>query len=194
MARQLNHMEVRHSVHVVARTRRLLVGFQVFTAFVFAGLLMSFWYFQVGQHSKYLAMAENNHQRHYALRAPRGVVFDRDGRVLIENRNSLNIALVRDQMNNVEQLPDSLAEVLDLDAQVVREALLSRSNESHRPIVIVRDASLAQVAAVSARRLEFPSVIVEQTPARHYPSDKLAAHLFGYVGEVYQSAVVACKI
>ena len=189
----MNHMEVRHSVHVVARTRRLLVGFQVFTAFVFAGLLMSFWYFQVGQHSKYLAMAENNHQRHYALRAPRGVVFDRDGRVLIENRNSLNIALARDQMNNVEQLPDSLAEVLDLDAQVVREALLSRSNESHRPIVIVRDASLAQVAAVSARRLEFPSVIVEQTPARHYPSDKLAAHLFGYVGEVTNQQLLLAK-
>ena len=60
-----------------------------------------------------------------------------------------------------------------------------RGEPSYRPIVVVEDASLAQVAAVTARRLDFelPDVVVEEVPTRRYPTDALAAHLFGYVGE-----------
>ena len=61
------------------------------------GLLAGgFWFFQVVQHAKFKEMAENNHQRTLALRAPRGVIFDRNGQVLVENRNSFNISIVRE--------------------------------------------------------------------------------------------------
>ena len=57
---------------------------------------------------------------------------------------------------------------------------------------IVEDASLAQVAAVTAHRLdtELPDVLVERVPTRRYPTDALAAHLFGYVGEVTEEQLV----
>ena len=55
-----------------------------------------------------------------------------------------------------------------------------------RPIVVVRDASLAQVAAVQARAIELPGVIVEHDPARYYPARDTASHLFGYVGEAQE--------
>ncbi len=60
-----------------------------------------------------------------------------------------------------------------------------RREPTYRPITIVQDATLAQVAAVTARRLdsELPDVVVEPVPTRRYP-DTMAAHLFGYVGEV----------
>ena len=61
---------------------------------MFAALAMSFWFLQVVQHDKYEEMAENNNQRTLALRAPRGVLFDRDGKVLVENRHSFTISLV----------------------------------------------------------------------------------------------------
>jgi penicillin-binding protein 2 len=65
-----------------------------------------------------------------------------------------------------------------------------RREPVYRPITIVQDASLAQVAAVTARRLDFelPDVVVEEVPTRRYP-ERLAAHLFGYVGEVNDSQV-----
>jgi penicillin-binding protein 2 len=68
-----------------------------------------------------------------------------------------------------------------------------RREPTYRPIVIIEDASLAQVAAVTARRLDFelPDVVVEQVPTRRYPTDALAAHLFGYVGEVNDQQVEA---
>ena len=55
---------------------------------VFTALAVSFWVLQVVQHAKFEEMAENNHQRTLALRAPRGIVFDRDGKVLVENWHS----------------------------------------------------------------------------------------------------------
>ena len=65
-----------------------------------------------------------------------------------------------------------------------------RREPTYRPITIVQDATLAQVAAVTARRLDFelPDVVVEEVPTRRYP-DTMAAHLFGYVGEVNDAQV-----
>ena len=65
-----------------------------------------------------------------------------------------------------------------------------RREPSYRPIMIVQDATLAQVAAVKARRLDFelPDIVVEQVPTRQYP-EAMAAHLFGYVGEVNDAQV-----
>jgi hypothetical protein len=65
-----------------------------------------------------------------------------------------------------------------------------RGEPTYRPIVIVDDASLAQVAAVSARKLDFelPDVRVEEVPTRKYP-ETMGAHLFGYVGEATDQQV-----
>ena len=166
-------------------TPRLLLAFQVAVAFVFIALGVSFWNFQIGQHARFSEMAENNHQRTLALRAPRGIVFDRDGRVLVENRHSLNISLVRERVEDLDQSLGLLAKVTKIDIDAVR-AVVGRNaaTPEYRPIVIIRDASLGQVAAVTARRLELPGVVVEQVPTRYYPADALASHSFGHVGEV----------
>jgi penicillin-binding protein 2 len=159
---------------------------------VFLVLAVSFWILQVVHHAKYAEMAENNHQRTLALRAPRGLVFDRDGRVLVENRHSYSISIVREHTKDINRTIRLLAGVLGVDEDRVRETVdRHRREPSYRPITIVQDATLAQVAAVTARRLDFelPDVVVEQVPTRRYP-EAMAAHLFGYVGEVNDSQVV----
>ncbi|HVZ21137.1 MAG TPA: penicillin-binding protein 2, partial [Vicinamibacterales bacterium] len=139
---------------------------------------------------KYKEMAENNNQRTLALRAPRGVVFDRDGRVLVENRHSFNISIVREHSKDLKRTIRELAAVTHLDPRQVQTIVdRHRTEPSYRPVVIIEDASLAQVAAVTARRLEseLPDVVVEEVPTRKYP--EMAAHLFGYVGEVSDQQV-----
>jgi penicillin-binding protein 2 len=160
----------------------------------FAALAMSFWFLQVIQHDKYDEMAENNHQRTLAWRAPRGILYDRDGKVLVENRNSFTISIVREHSKNLAHTIALLAGVAQLDPQAVQQIVdRHRTEPSYRPIVIVEDATLAQVAAVTARRLdsELPDVIVDEVPARKYPEQSLAAHLFGYVGEANDQQVEA---
>ena len=122
---------------------RLLLSFQIGIAIVFIVLLVSFWNFQIGQYTRFSDMAENNHQRTLALRAPRGVVFDRDGRVLVEHRYSLNISLVREQVEDLDESIRLLAAATGVDVHAVRGVVERNADvPEYRPIVIIRDASL----------------------------------------------------
>src|SRR5262249_49052544 len=101
-------------------------------------------------------------------------------------------SIVREHTKDLDHTISLLASVLSLDESHVRDVVdRHRREPTYRPITIVQDASLAQVAAVLARRLdsELPDVYVEPVPTRRYPTDALAAHLFGYVGEVNDAQV-----
>src|SRR5688572_28018053 len=168
------------------RTSTRVVTLQVGVIICFAALAICFWVLQVFQHQTYLEMADRNYQRTLALRAPRGVLFDRHGKVLVENRNSYTISIAREHTKDLDHTMRLLAEVAGLDLTQVEQIVdRHRREPSYRPIVVVEDASLAQVAAIMARRLDFelPDVVVQEVPTRQYPTDRLAAHLFGYVGE-----------
>jgi penicillin-binding protein 2 len=175
------------------RTTTRIVVLQAGVSVVFAVLTIAFWVLQVVQHEKFQVMAENNHQRTLALRAPRGVLFDRHGEVLVENRSSYTISIVREHTKDIERTIQLLSEVAGLDPREVRQIVdRNRREPAYRPIVIVDDASLAQVAAVTARRLDFelPDVLVAEVPTRQYPQ-AMAAHLFGYVGDASEAQVAA---
>jgi penicillin-binding protein 2 len=188
------------SVTVVEDRRRVQGRVAVLRAGVigaFALLLGGFWYFQIFQHAKFREMAENNHQRTLPLRAPRGVIFDRHGEVLVENRASFNISIMREHSRDLDRTVRLLAQVVGRDEQALREEVERHRREpSYRPIVLVQDASLAQVAAVTARRLDFelPDVVVQQVPTRKYPAQALGAHLLGYVGEASEQQVAEAGV
>ncbi len=165
-----------------------LSAMQYIVAAVFAMLAVAFWIFQVAQHRKFAEMAENNHLRTLPMRAPRGVLFDRNGTVMVENRFSFTIALVREQTANLDGTIRTLSTATGVNEEAIRDIVRRRRREpSYRPINIIEDASLAQVAAVMARRYELPGVVVDQVPTRHYPDEDVAAHLFGYVGEISEA-------
>ena len=171
-------------------TFRLAV-LQIVVIVAFAVLAVCFWYLQVLQHAKFQEMAENNHQRTLPLRAPRGMLFDRNGRLLVENRDALNISIVRENRKTLEQSIKTLAHVTGVTEQYVRDVLdRNRRVPAYRPIVIIQDASWAQIAAVAARKRELPDVVFDPMPTRRYPKDAMAAHLFGYVGEITDQQLV----
>src|SRR5499427_8204594 len=120
-----------------------LNGLQFVIAVVFTLLAVSFWTLQVLQHAKFEELAENNHQRTLALRAPRGLVFDREGRVLVANRHSFSISIVREHTKDLNRTIRLLAAVLGYDESVVREIVNRHRREpTYRPITIVQDATL----------------------------------------------------
>src|SRR5438128_4818154 len=100
-------------------TIRLAV-LQYIVVVTFSVLAVSFWVLQVVQHAKYEELAENNHQRTLALRAPRGLMFDREGRVLVVNRGSSSISIVREHTKDLNQTVRLLASVLAVDESTLR--------------------------------------------------------------------------
>jgi penicillin-binding protein 2 len=162
-----------------------LVGLRVATIVIFVLMAAAFWVLQVLQYAEHSERAQRNHTRTIPLIAPRGVVFDRNGEVLVNNRRSFRLAIVRELTTDLKGAIKRLAAVTqtgeaDLSAIVQRRM----SDPVFQPIVVIENATDAQVAAVMAQRLELPEVVVEQVPMRTYPEGGIGAHLFGYTGEV----------
>jgi penicillin-binding protein 2 len=171
-------------------TEHRLVGLRVIFMACFAALAVAFWLLQVVQHARFEELAANNHLRTIPLRAPRGVIFDRFGRILVENRYSFTIAIVRERTPHLDETIRRIAELTGVPEARIREAVQSRIREPRfRPLPVIEHASFAQAAAVTARRLELPEVVVQRVPTRQYP-EGFAAHLFGYVGEIQDTQLV----
>jgi penicillin-binding protein 2 len=167
-----------------------LSSLQYIIAAVFGALAIVFWVFQIVQHDKFEQMAVENHLRRLPLPAPRGVLFDRNGKVLVDNQTTGNIALVREQTKDIEETLRRLALATGADEMVMRETVNRRRREpSYRPIVLIENATRAQWFAVAARNL--PGIIYQPVPTRKYPSSEIAAHVFGYVGEVTEQQLAS---
>ena len=165
-----------------------LSAIQYTVAVLFSILAIAFWMFQIASHEKFREMADNNHMRRLPLPAPRGVLFDRNGTVLVENQSMYNIALLREQTRDIDRTLHILAEATGADEAQMRETVNRRRREpSYRPIVLIENASFPQIAAFMARQWELPGIIKQQVPTRRYPPSAMAAHLFGYVGEITEA-------
>jgi len=180
------------------RTALRLTVFSVVVSVCFGALGVSFWYIQVLHNQTYREMAEANTERRLALRAPRGILFDRKDRVLVENRDAYVISILREHSKNLDKTMQLLAAASGVAESQVRDTVARhRSTPSYQPIVVIEDASLGQVSAVLARRLDFdelPGVVVQRVPTRRYPSGGLAAHLLGYVSEISEAQMASDKL
>ena len=156
---------------------------------LFTLMAVAFWKIQVLDHQRYEQLAERQHLRTLPLRAPRGILYDRNGKVLVRNTYSVTIALVREQSTNVNEAVRRLAAATGVDEARMAEMVANakkRRDPIYRPIPLIEHATMAQVAAVSARQVDLPEIVVQQLPTREYPEGGMAAHLFGYVGEIQE--------
>jgi penicillin-binding protein 2 len=160
----------------------------------FAALAVSFWVLQIIRNAKYNEAAKTNHLRTVPLRAPRGVFFDRHGKVLVENRYAYAIAIVRENRNRaaLNEPIRRLAEIAGVEEARIRERVQAHwSGPLFQPIVVIDHATDAQVAAVMARRRELKDVVVQEAPVRAYPTGGMAAHMVGYVNEISPAQIKA---
>ncbi len=146
-------------------------------------LLFKLWFLQIVQSSHYSSLALQNRIRQLPLLAPRGVIIDRDGRVLVENQYGFDLVVFRDKEYELEALLDFLVEGLEVDKEELRERF-AEAPGGFQPFLIGRDLSVEQVSYVLAHHNRHPELGVVERPLRHYRYGSLAAHLLGYVGEV----------
>jgi len=155
---------------------------QALAVVLVAALVVQFWNLQVIRARHFRGLAENNRSRLVTLAAPRGALLDREGKVLVGNRPSFNVVLVPELADDLDRLVARLSATLDVGEATIRERLVRR--QPYRPVVVKTDATLADVAALEARRRELPEVSVEVVPLRSYPLASAAAHALGRVGEI----------
>lgn len=151
----------------------------------FALLVSRLWRLQVREGENLRSLSENNRLRLKRTPPLRGVVYDRQGRVLVDNRPSFNVVLVPEDSPDVKATLHALSYYL-ADNVLLRGEALPRNprRPSYEGVVLARDVAWSTLVAVESHQADIPGVDVEVSTKRQYPPEGLAAHLLGYVGEV----------
>jgi len=172
-----------------ARLRVVAVAVSIIFA-IFVGRL---WVLQLTQWTTYAESAMANRTEIVWDEAPRGIICDRNGKVLAENRPVWTVHIVPadfpDEQEAVDEIVGQLASILGKEASVstadLREQITEicqGSGPEARPLRSAGvDVSLETVQAIEARRYEMPGVVIKQINQRYYPQVKRASHLIGYV-------------
>lgn len=148
-------------------------------------LAAQLWRLQVLSADDFRQQAEQNRIRKEPIMAARGKLFDRDGRLLVDNYPSVSCFLVREQARNIEADLPLIAEGLHLDVEQLRATLNRYKGQPvYQPIPVKQDISADEQAFIEAHRTELPELETIDEERRLYPRDGFAAHLIGYVGEV----------
>ncbi len=154
---------------------------------IFAALIARLWYLQVMNSGGFAERARANRIRVIPIPAPRGTIYDRNGKVLVTSKSSYNIVLSRADVKDSEfpQIADLLAQHMEIDRQWLAKRFEdARFEAKHESIVIKELASENDLAWVEAHEYEYPMIRAERAPQRLYLYGQLAAHALGYVGEV----------
>jgi len=155
-------------------------------------LLIGFWKLQVIDADKYSSMAERNRVRYIPVIAPRGRMLDRDGRVLVDNRPSFSVLLLRDEPAQVEKHLAAISDGLGIPLDDLRDQLNNTKNlPKFQPIIIKPDASPADVAFIESHRSDIPVLEMIPVQRRRYLPGGFLAHTAGYVGEVSEQQIEA---
>ena len=155
-------------------------------------LLLGFWKLQVIDSDKYSQWAERNRVRSIPIIAPRGRMLDRDGRVLVDNRPSFSVLLLRDDPALVERNLPAISDGLNIPMDDLREQLANTKNlPKFQPIVIKPEATDADVAYIESHRADIPVLEMLSVSRRRYLPGGFLSHATGYVGEVSEQQIEA---
>jgi penicillin-binding protein 2 len=158
---------------------------QYIVAFILVILITGLWRLQVLGADNFRALAEANRIRKVPILAPRGRLFDREGRLLVDNYPSVSCYLLREQVKDLEADLPLIAQGLHIPVEQIQSTLRRyQIAPNYQPIPLKQDISPDEQAFIAAHRDELPELETLDEQRRLYPRDGFAAHLIGYVGEV----------
>jgi penicillin-binding protein 2 len=161
----------------------------------FLGLLARLWFLQIAQGESYLAQAQRNRVRRVPLPAPRGLILDRNGKVLATSRAAHSIAVVpaalpsrKNEANQRQAVLRTLGYLLKTTPQEIEARLdeaVTKGGQKYDPVRITEAADLKTITLVEENKPRLgPAVLVTDEITRAYPNGPLAAHVIGYTGPV----------
>jgi len=154
----------------------------IFTVII---LTIKLWDLQIMKGSEMRKLSEQNRIRIKKVVAPRGVIFDKAGRIMADTRPSFNMYVTPEDIKDFNQTVDGLAKLINIDREeIIDKMKISSSFPPSFPVKIKSDISMDEVAKVEAHRIYLPGVTIQIEPKRNYPYGKMIAHMLGYVSEI----------
>jgi penicillin-binding protein 2 len=154
---------------------------------LFSLTLVRLWNLQIAEGEQYRSLSEHNRIRLRRVRATRGVILDRNGEVVVDNRPSFDLVLVPEDAQDVPRTIATLTRLLGPEAGDLGAIVAAaRNRPPFEEIVLLRDLDWERTVKIETHQFELPGVSVQVGPRRTYPFGEMAGHLFGYVGQVNQ--------
>ena len=158
---------------------------QYLIVLVLVVLITGLWRLEVLGADNFRALAEANRIRKVPVLAPRGRLFDREGRLLVDNYPSVTCYLLREQVKDINADLPMIAQGLHIPVDQIQFTLRRfQIAPKYQPIPLKQDITPDEQAFIEAHRNELPELETLDEQRRLYPRDGFAAHLIGYVGEI----------
>lgn len=148
-------------------------------------LFLHLWYLQVFKGNEFRRLSENNCIRIREQIADRGMILDRKGRILAQNRPSFEVFLIPEDLKKNPDAIGTIAALLHLPLEEIEEKLKSdKRRPAYRPIKLKSDIDWSQLCILESNLIHLTGLQVDVIPRRFYPYGSLASHLIGYLGEI----------
>ena len=151
----------------------------------FSILFMRLFYLQIMKGEEFLRLSENNSIRLESIVAPRGLIFDVEGGLLVDNRPSFDLRIIPRNAKPLEQTLKKLAHYTNIPEEDMMEKVrASNGRSSYKPVLLKQDIGRDAMASIEVNKFDLPGVVMDIRPVRHYINGQYAAHLIGYLGEI----------
>ena len=149
-------------------------------------LIARLYYLQIIQYDYHSTLSENNRVHVQPIPPTRGLIFDRNGVIIADNRPSFSLSMTRERAGNWQEVLDNIVEVLELtaDDRALFEKRMRQGRRPFEPVPILFELNEEQIARVAVNQFRLPGVEVVAQLVRHYPQGAHFAHSVGYVGRI----------
>ncbi|MGV7221818.1 MAG: penicillin-binding protein 2 [Nitrospinales bacterium] len=171
--------------------RKKVKLFAFIIVILFLCLLTRTWYMQILQEESFSKLSKSNQVRLVSLPSYRGVIKDRNGETLVTVRPSFNLYITPEDAKNIDGTLQQLGTLIEFDINSVKEKI--RKSRPFKNVPIKVDISRKEVALVEENNMKFPGVHISVEPMRNYIYKDLAAHVFGYLGEISKDKLAGMK-
>ncbi len=165
--------------------------FRVLVVIVLALMLALGWrygHLQLGAHEMYAARADDNRIRLRALAPNRGLILDRNGQVLAENRPAYRLVVIPERTHGLDETIERLSKLVEISADELERFEQQRMRSRRfEPLTLKTNLDDEQVARLAINRHRLPGAEVEPYLTRHYPHAELLSHVVGYIGRIDRS-------
>jgi penicillin-binding protein 2 len=171
-------------------------GFFFIVVIAIAAIVARLTYVQLIDGKVYAAAARANQVRLIPVAAPRGLILDRHDQILVRSRPSFVVALIPSQVKDIKSTIADLSATLQIPQDELWHRLYHHHDvnyenfaqvqtyEPYGPVILASDLHTSQMARLAETQPDLPGVDLEEQPVRNYPYGKLAADVFGYVGQI----------
>jgi penicillin-binding protein 2 len=169
-----------HKARAVQVANIILVCFSV--------VFIRLWYLQIFKGELYHKFSLQNRLRKEVIRAPRGMIFDRNGDLLVDNIPRFDATLTRQFLSDKDKTLNRLSDILSIERKSINKIIKKKSFQAkYIPIIIKKNISLKEVARIETENAFLPGISVDTFISREYVDKEAGAHLLGYISEISQT-------